>query len=111
MPDIRSTTELDAANDSIQIKTNRRMGTASAQTGPANPVGAVFVMEASWNGGDAYVAVQMIDPSNLDEVANLTGVSKAGIGDVTGADFVRMRRTDATGGEGDCSLTFSPMSV
>lgn len=93
------TVDIDLPDDGIS--------TVAATTPAGTSATAVFVLEGLLDDASEWVTPitlvnQLVVPKA--EVANLTGPSKAGCASVGGFKKVRMRRTDATGGNGTISF-------
>lgn len=97
-----------AQGESIEIDLPGDRQAAVAVTTPAATVAtAVFVLEAIIDDASEYVTPismvnQLVAPKV--DVANLTGPSKAGCASLGGFKKARVRRTDATGGNGTVSF-------
>lgn len=97
-----------AQNETIEIDLpDDGISTVAATTPAATIATAVFVLEGLLDDASEWVTPislinQLVAPKV--DVANLTGPSKAGCAGVGGFKKVRMRRTDATGGNGTISF-------
>jgi plastocyanin domain-containing protein len=97
-----------AQNEVIQIDLPAdRVSSVAVTTGAAAAAGAVFVLEAQVDDASAWVTPismvnQLVAPKV--DVANLTGPAKAGCASLGGFKRCRVKRTDATGGNGEVSI-------
>jgi hypothetical protein len=97
-----------AQNENIQINLPAdRVSSIAATTDAVTAAGAVFVLEAQIDDANDWATPislqnQLVAPRV--DVANLTGPSKAGSTTLGGFKRVRIRRTDATGGNGTVAL-------
>lgn len=91
-----------AQGESIQIDLDELVSSVVALTSRAsNNVGCNLVLEAQID-NEWVTPVTMINPivNPKVEIAALVGASKAGWADLPGFRCVRVRRTDAAGGDG-----------
>lgn len=95
-----------AQNATIVMPVDKtRSGVAIVATPATTAAGAVFVVEVelfsgAWNSVGVFNAVTQL------KVDNITGPSQYAWTDVPGAQQIRVRRTDATGGDGSVGLDF-----
>jgi len=101
---------LQAQNATIEIDISRfKNGAIAATTGATNVGTANFVVEVSGanapGGAKEWITpVVLTDPTTGSQISALLGASKSGWADLPGYSAVRIRRTDATGGNGYVSL-------
>lgn len=97
-----------AQNESIEIDLpDDGISTVAITTPAATSATAVFALEGILDDVSEYVGPitvvnQLVAPKT--EAANVTGPSKAACANVGGFKKVRVRRTDATGGNGTVSF-------
>lgn len=95
-----------AQNAFIQIDLAKfKNGAVALATAAATVAGAVFVLEVQGIQLE-WIALKLFDTINKVDVANLTGPSKTATCEVPSYDSVRVRRTDATGGNGTVGINF-----
>lgn len=99
---------LIAQNSVMALATKRNVEWASAYVSADADAGADVVMEASWDGGDEFVTVQLEDPNSPGAYIGSLAKGYAGFRRVAAADVVRLRRTDANGGACVVSLSVTP---
>lgn len=94
-----------AQNGVIELSMGGRAGAAIMASAASAVATAVFVIEILVD-GTWFTPVTTRNPlvNPTVEQANITGPSKVGWLEVFGAERVRVRRTDATGGDGTVSL-------
>lgn len=97
-----------AQNENITINLPAdRVSSVAVSTNATAGAGAVFVLEAQIDDVSDWqtpVSLQNQLVAPRVDVANLTGPSKAGCTTIGGFKRVRVRRTDATGGDGTVSI-------
>lgn len=95
-----------AQNEDITLPVDRvRSGVAIVATPAGTAAGAIFVIEVELFAG-LWNAVGLFDAVLQAKADNITGPNQYGWTDVPGAQRIRVRRTDATGGSGLVGLDF-----
>jgi len=93
-------------NGTIVLPIDRsRSGVAVVGTPAGTAAGAVFVIEIELF-PDAWNTVGLFNGVTQAKADNVTGPGQYGWADVPGAQRIRVRRTDGTGGDGSVGLDF-----
>lgn len=93
-----------AENESIVMKVPKpRSQVATMTTGDTTDAGANYVMEGEYITGK-WQPLGVFDAVAQSPVDSITGPSQSAWTDVPGAQQVRVRRTDANGGDGTVDL-------
>jgi len=98
------TKNLATQNDTITIKTSQQRSlVASIATKSTAAAGADFVIETEHIQGE-WAPTGIFDAVAQGPVDSITGPSQWAWTDIPGAQQVRVRRTDANGGDGTVAL-------
>lgn len=100
MPAVANSADL-AENGYFDVPLPQGAATAiMVQTSPLNAVGAVVVVKILAKAGWTPAQIDTIDPATGNRQNDLTGADKVGLipSEALGAKYLRIQRTDATGG-------------